>query len=73
VAALNGKLYAAAGRTAPNRVYVYDPATDQWTRIADLPSVQFEAVAAAVAERLYVIGGADDAFAPVRTVDVLRR
>jgi len=63
-ATLGGKLYVFGGLTGEGAstkfyasVYVYDPLTDAWTRLADLP----QAIAGAAAEEfegnIYLIGG----------------
>jgi N-acetylneuraminic acid mutarotase len=36
---------------------VYDPATDQWRRIADLPTARSGITAAEIGGRIYVFGG----------------
>jgi glucose/arabinose dehydrogenase/N-acetylneuraminic acid mutarotase len=66
-AALGGKLYVVAGKTSSQghrtAAYAYDPATDAWTRIADLPgkAVENPAVVAS-GGRLYAFGGSTAPF-----------
>ena len=68
-----GKIYVfggisedAAGNTiALNTVYIYDTATDAWTRGADMPTARYLPTASAVNGKIYVIGGrAPDAANP---------
>lgn len=40
---------------------VYDPGTDEWSRLADMPEPRHHHMAAAVEGRLYVFGGFSDA------------
>src|SRR2546427_6526525 len=62
-APLNGRFYAIGGGL--NRQYgqnlgvteEYDPATDRWTRKADLPTPRSGITAAVVKDRIYVFGG----------------
>ncbi len=65
-AALGGKLYVVAGKTASahqSKVYVFDPGTNQWSSAPDLPGVGVENPAVvALAGKLYVFGGGTDAF-----------
>ena len=64
--ALNGKLYRIGGTTlgGPNsslrRLDVYDPATNTWdtTRTA-MPTARYQMAAAAIAGKIYVVGGTD--------------
>jgi N-acetylneuraminic acid mutarotase len=76
VAALNNKLYVCGGRansTATTAlVEEYDPATNTWTRKADMPTARSYASAAVVGSQVYVIGGfspseslANESFDPV--------
>ncbi len=61
VAELNGKIYVVGGMrgetSIADTVEAYDPATDQWTRLASLPAPRHHTAAAAVGGKLYVIGG----------------
>jgi N-acetylneuraminic acid mutarotase len=58
-AALNGLIYITGGRhhTDENSCYVFDPERDSYTACAPLPAVHKGAGAAAVADRVFVIGG----------------
>jgi len=61
----NGKIYVfggisedSAGNTiALNTVYIYDPATNTWTRGADMPTARYLPTASAVNGKIYVIAG----------------
>ncbi|MFC1792999.1 kelch repeat-containing protein [Planctomycetota bacterium] len=64
--AVNGKIYAIGGSTwdsATNQetilsaVEEYDPATDTWTRRADMPMPTHEHTASVVNGKIYVMGG----------------
>ena len=60
---MSGKVYAIGGRL--NGDYhrnlavteVYDPVTDQWKRVADLPTARSGITASEVGGRVYVFGG----------------
>ena len=69
-AALNGKLYVLGGQNGHDGgtcggakdngiAHVYDPRTDKWTRIADLPQAQSHAEPSTFTynNRIYVVGG----------------
>jgi N-acetylneuraminic acid mutarotase len=75
---VNDKLYVLGGVTAgspgewnPSALDVYDPATDTWTRKADITTRRSGAAAAAVGGRIYFIGGVtgDLHNAPISTVE----
>src|SRR5260370_4317556 len=63
-----GKIYGFGGFVLPdsgppawapiNNAWEYDPATDAWKSLAPLPTKRGSAVAAAVGDKIYVIGGA---------------
>jgi N-acetylneuraminic acid mutarotase len=62
----DGKIYAIAGwfqynpqyaGVPDNRVEVYDPATNVWSEIARMQTKRYHLAAAAVGEKIYVIGG----------------
>src|SRR6266702_2789854 len=63
-----GKIYAFGGFVFPqsgppawvpiNNAWEYDPATDAWKALAPLPTKRGSAVATAVGDKIYVIGGA---------------
>jgi hypothetical protein len=61
VATIDGKLYVFAGfdtNTEPmSRVDVYDPATDTWTRLSDMPTRLTHAGTATVGRSVYFAGG----------------
>jgi N-acetylneuraminic acid mutarotase len=63
----HGKIYAFGGFTYPasgpaawvpiNNAWEYDPAADTWKALAPMPSKRGSPVAAAVGNKIYVIGG----------------
>jgi N-acetylneuraminic acid mutarotase len=63
-----GKIYAFGGFVYPSsgpaawvpvdNVWEYDPATDSWKALAPMPTKRGSLVAAAVGDKIYVIGGA---------------
>jgi N-acetylneuraminic acid mutarotase len=63
-----GKIYAFGGFVLPqsgppawepiNNAWEYDPATDAWKALAPMPTKRGSPVAAAVGDKIYVIGGA---------------
>src|SRR5690349_21719799 len=65
VAAFAGKLYAFGGYGADhstlNSAEVYDPATNQWNWIAPMPVALNHPAAAVLDDKIYVIGGFNDA------------
>jgi N-acetylneuraminic acid mutarotase len=63
---VNGKIYAIGGtnhRIVANdyegisTVEVYDPATDTWTREADMPTARWSLATSVVGNRIFAIGG----------------
>lgn len=68
LAEYRGKIYAFGGFVAPksgpaawvpiDNSWEYDPATDTWKALAPLPTKRGSPVAAAVGDKIYVIGGA---------------
>lgn len=68
LAEYHGKIYAFGGFVAPtsgpaawvpiNNSWEYDPATDSWKALAPMPMKRGSPVAAAVGDKIYVIGGA---------------
>jgi N-acetylneuraminic acid mutarotase len=56
--ALDGKIYVAGGRVPRgNDFAVYDPATDKWEVLPDLPSQRNHITGAAVNGRVHIVGG----------------
>jgi len=63
-----GKIYAFGGFVLPqagppawepiNNAWRYDPSSDSWTALAPMPTKRGSPVAAAVGDKIYVIGGA---------------
>lgn len=74
-AEIDGKIYVAGGFNARSatrvldRLEVYDPATDQWFTLANMPTARWDCKAAAAYGRLYVIGGRPIAGGVVKTVE----
>ena len=64
-AEVGGKIYLIGGTLAENRfgpfglsiVEVYDPKTNQWRRVADMPTPRTSPATAVVAGKIYVMGG----------------
>lgn len=58
---LDGRIYAVGGGAVYGRVgasvYAYDPASDAWTTLGDLPSPNGFLSVTALGSRLYAIGG----------------
>ena len=61
---VDGKIYAIGGAIAENRIVqqlpiveMYDPATDQWTRLNDMPISTNNMSASVVNDKIYVVGG----------------
>jgi N-acetylneuraminic acid mutarotase len=55
---LNGKIYVVGGRPPRGSDFaVYDPATDTWTKLPDLPTQRNHIAAAAINGKIYVAGG----------------
>ncbi|MBO6694332.1 MAG: galactose oxidase, partial [Henriciella sp.] len=63
-AAIGGKLYAFGGEYFDNgggvypECWMYDPSTDTWSAIPDMPQPRHGLGAVAVSDSIYVIGGA---------------
>jgi N-acetylneuraminic acid mutarotase len=61
----NGKIYIFGGNSdwnpegliTLNTTFIYDPATDTWTRGANMPTARYLATATEVDGKIYVIGG----------------
>lgn len=60
VLALGGRIYILAGfdgnRSVIKTMEVYDPATDKWSRAADLPEAMHHVNAAVVGNKIYILG-----------------
>lgn len=60
-AVLDGKIYVAGGIDKTGRptahAYRYDPGTDTWDRVADLPAPRHHMPLAVVGDTLYAVGG----------------
>ena len=76
-AAIDGKLYVFGGTEAPGfissalaTVEEYDPATDTWTRKADMPTGRMFPAASAVKKLIYVIGGGRSASEGLSVVEM---
>jgi RNA polymerase sigma factor (sigma-70 family) len=70
-AAVNGKIYAIGGKTGKwkggtfiSTVEEYDPATDIWTKKADMPIERTELATSALNGKIYVVGGGTGKFLP---------
>jgi N-acetylneuraminic acid mutarotase len=63
-AALDGRLYMAGGRidreASTDTFASYDPATDRWTRLPDLPQGKIASTGVAAADGKVVVFGGDD-------------
>src|SRR5881296_1091175 len=72
-AALDGKIYVAGGIDRSNHptaaAFRYDPATNRWERIADLPAPRHHMPLAVAGDTLYAVGGlSGQSFIPERTL-----
>ena len=69
---LGGKIYSVGGASSPEdkQAYAYDPGTDAWTRLPDLPHARSQPSVAVVNGKVYAIGGWGDTSDPDPTVDV---
>ena len=58
---LDGRIVIAGGETdhnvATNRVTIFDPATNEWKSLTNLPAARFSGVAAAIGGNIYFTGG----------------
>lgn len=60
-AAVGGRLYVIGGNTnsgSTNAVFEYDPARDQWTQKASMPTARNALAGAVIEGKIYVVGGA---------------
>jgi hypothetical protein len=59
--AINGKIYAMGGVDGPDVILAgmeeYDPATDTWTKKADMPTARYAPILTAVNGKIYAMGG----------------
>jgi N-acetylneuraminic acid mutarotase len=57
--AIGGKIYISGGRPSSHNVYgslyVYDPASNSWSRKTDMPNTSYNGVSAAINGKLYVL------------------
>jgi subtilisin family serine protease len=68
-----GKVYSVGGgggTGTENKVFIYDPSTEDWSTGANMPRGRSKPQAAALAGKLYVFGGWDTAGNPIAAVDV---
>jgi N-acetylneuraminic acid mutarotase len=60
---INGKVYISGGissyKNYRRELYVYDPATNSWTRKHDMPNTSYDGVTGVLNNRLYVLTGCD--------------
>lgn len=79
---VNGFIYALGGQIASGeKVYLtekpislsivekYDPITDKWTKISDMPTARYAISTAEVNGKIYVLGGSEDAVKPCSIVE----
>jgi len=57
---LDGQIYVGGGFGATRRLDRYDPSTDTWTNLADLPAGRHHLGVAALSGHIYVVGGHDE-------------
>ncbi len=60
-ASVGGKLYVMGGNTSSgptSALFEYDPARDQWTRRASMPTARNALAAAVMGAKIYAVGGA---------------
>jgi RNA polymerase sigma factor (sigma-70 family) len=74
---VNGKIYAIGGRfgtfnqgPAFSAVEEYDPATDKWTKKADMPTARWGLSASVLNGKIYAIGGSVDDTNALSVVEV---
>jgi N-acetylneuraminic acid mutarotase len=65
---IGGKLYAVDSGHR-DKAAVFNPATNNWTSIAPVPTARIAAVGAVAGGKLYLIGGATDASNATRIVE----
>ena len=66
-AVYNGRLYVFGGYTGTSfpfnpvrSAYSYDPASDTWSALADMPSARGACAAETLGDNIYILGGASD-------------
>ena len=72
----NDRLVVVGGQTTDSyghfkpldHVYVYDDKNDEWSRSTDLPRPIQVVSAAALGEAIYIVGGCDGRFKPLKNV-----
>jgi N-acetylneuraminic acid mutarotase len=57
---IGGKIYVSGGRVSGDKrclqtLFVYDPATNRWTRKQDMPNVAWGGVTGVLNDQLYVL------------------
>jgi N-acetylneuraminic acid mutarotase len=71
---VQGQFICAGGESGVAALHVadsYDPNTDQWTALPDLPAARAGIQGVAIGERLYIPGGANQlVYEPLATMDV---
>ncbi|MCI0434022.1 MAG: hypothetical protein L0271_10265 [Gemmatimonadetes bacterium] len=69
---LDGRIYVTASYGDPLAMEVYDPDTDTWTRSSPPRFERFDATAAVVGQRIYLIGGVSDTtfYRPLDSIEV---
>jgi large repetitive protein len=75
VVALDGKVYAFGGSTAPfsgavDNAAVFDPTTSSWSLLPDMPTARGGATAQVLDNKIYVLGGLDIDGDSLSTVEV---
>ena len=74
---VDGKIYAIGGATGPEylspslaTVEMYDPATDTWTKKADMPTTRCSMPTVVIDGKIYAMGGGDYGVGLFKDVDV---
>ena len=73
---VNEKIYVIGGSSGPSSwtpvstVDIYDPATDTWSKGADMPGPRTELGLVAVQDKIYAIGGITGSSAGSKSVDI---
>ncbi|MGB9595195.1 MAG: Kelch repeat-containing protein [Candidatus Poribacteria bacterium] len=79
---VDGFIYAMGGQTASGEkvflaerpislstVEKYDPITDKWTKISNMPTARYALTTAVVNNKIYVFGGSEDTIKPCSKVE----